>query len=439
MIREMHLKNFKSFTNTTFNFLGPNKKPQKIIFLYGPNGSGKSNFIDVFYCLSCTFETLNAHNFLMKRYEENKADFSAEILSSFADHYNLNSIINRNKTINSSENMCIEFSFLLDGKTGSYYVEFDNTQIVKETLEYTLTKNKGIYYSVTSKSAHFNPSVFSGMFLDELKNLKKKYWGRHSIMSILVYMLREYSKEFIASGAAPSLNNILDYMLGLTCHLVEHKSGRDTIGYFGTLLSDFDEGSISPNEKDKLKKTETIINYFYTNLYHDILKTYYKIDSLDSNNLRYSLYFQKKLPNSVADINYKYESCGTRSLLNLLPFFIATAYDGVVAIDEVDNGIHDVLLFELINKIIPFIHGQLILTTHNTMFLNEYYLKDNIYIINVSEDGQKTISSITSSDYRIQKSSNVSYNYINGRLGGIPIINPKFDFNAIGQLVRTRK
>lgn len=60
----------------------------------------------------------------------------------------------------------------------------------------------------------------------------------------------------------------------------------------------------------------------------------------------------------------------------------------VVAIDEIDNGIHDILLKSLISNLAQNIDGQLIMTTHNTMFLEEYDLKDYVYFIVTDEHGK---------------------------------------------------
>lgn len=51
MIREITLKNFKSFTDIHFNFLGKNKTPHKLVMIYGANGSGKTNFVELFQLL----------------------------------------------------------------------------------------------------------------------------------------------------------------------------------------------------------------------------------------------------------------------------------------------------------------------------------------------------------------------------------------------------
>ena len=91
-------------------------------------------------------------------------------------------------------------------------------------------------------------------------------------------------------------------------------------------------------------------------------------------------------------MKYDHESCGTLGLLELLPHFVAANHETVAVIDEIDNSIHDYPLKELIESIVPCIHGQLIFTTHNMLFLENYGFKDNIYVIDADTDGNKTVS-----------------------------------------------
>lgn len=77
-----------------------------------------------------------------------------------------------------------------------------------------------------------------------------------------------------------------------------------------------------------------------------------------------------------------------------MPHFVAANHDTVAVIDEIDNGIHDYLLKELIESIAPCIHGQLIFTTHNMLFSENYDFKDNIYVIDADTDGNKTVKAL---------------------------------------------
>lgn len=433
MIREITLKNFKSFTDIKFNFLGKNKKPQNLAFIYGANGSGKTNFVDSFYFLDSTFQTFDMHSFIAEFMSEKKEDLDPVKIKAMIDLYSMSNLIKRYKTTGSTSNMVIEFNFLCNEKIGVYHIEFDDEQIVRERLEYTLAKNKGIFFDISTTSSKFNSMVFSGDYISDLKDLQNKYWGKHSLMSILYHLRQDYSEEYANSQINEAILDILDYFNKTTCHLVDAKSRRENIGYFSGLLKRFDEGKIQANEYENLKQTEQLINCYFTNLYQDIQKVFYDIRTNDDGQIRYTLYFQKKISGKLVDVSYKSESFGTRSLLQLLPFFVATNHNAVVAIDEIDNGIHDLLLTQLIEKVIPCINGQLLITTHNTLFLENYDLRNNIYIIGTDDDGNKVVKALSDNAFRVQKTSNILANYYNGKFGGIPVIESNFDFNQICQ------
>lgn len=55
------------------------------------------------------------------------------------------SIIKSCKTINSTENMVLEFEFVIENKHGRYLIEYDDSKIVHEKLEYVLNKNRTLF------------------------------------------------------------------------------------------------------------------------------------------------------------------------------------------------------------------------------------------------------------------------------------------------------
>ena len=100
-----------------------------------------------------------------------------------------------------------------------------------------------------------------------------------------------------------------------------------------------------------------------------------------------------------------------------------------VIIDEIDNGIHDLLMKNIIMSIKDEITGQLIITTHNTLLL-EVLPKESIYILTTNYSGNKTINSIKDYDVRVQKNNNARTLYLKGLFGGIPTTN-YIDFEEI--------
>ncbi|MDA0067172.1 ATP-binding protein [Brachyspira hyodysenteriae] len=72
--------------------------------------------------------------------------------------------------------------------------------------------------------------------------------------------------------------------------------------------------------------------------------------------------------------------------------------NNVVAIDELDSGIHDILTASILESLFNNIKGQFILTTHNTTILESDIKKECIYIFNIDSEGKKILIPITEYD-----------------------------------------
>ena len=88
LYKQLHIENYKSFENITFNLTSKKDTPKNIAIIYGPNGSGKSSLLEVFttvYNLMHTMSVTNTLNYLQEKLSSNKKDFDIDdiqILSS---------------------------------------------------------------------------------------------------------------------------------------------------------------------------------------------------------------------------------------------------------------------------------------------------------------------------------------------------------------------
>ena len=83
----------------------------------------------------------------------------------------------------------------------------------------------------------------------------------------------------------------------------------------------------------------------------------------------------------------------------------------------------------LLETVEPYIKGQLIITTHNTLLINSMP-KESIYIFNADKDANKELISLDEFPDRIQKNNSPQKKYLSGLLGGIPITND-IDFEEL--------
>ena len=132
------------------------------------------------------------------------------------------------------------------------------------------------------------------------------------------------------------------------------------------LLTNVVAGFIGEEQLDLLELTKEIVKSFLLSLYADVKDVYYK-QKKENDQIQYELFVKKIIGGKLRDINVRDESTGTIQLLNLVPTFMQLFNHGVVVVDEIDTGIHDMLMIEVVKAIKNSSNlGQLIVTTHNT-------------------------------------------------------------------------
>lgn len=99
-----------------------------------------------------------------------------------------------------------------------------------------------------------------------------------------------------------------------------------------------------------------------------------------------------------------------------------------VVYDEIDDGIHDLLLKNILESMMDDISGQLIITTHNTYMLESIDIK-SAYVITVDYQGNKEVRCLDRYP-RIQGTNNPRNMYLKGLFGGVPIVD-SFDYDMI--------
>lgn len=404
--------------------MSKNGIPLNFIAIYGPNGSGKSNIVRVFDVLYDSFQTLNIKKMIFRLAKEHSDSFNSRRIEEFDLHPDVASIINLNKTINSSGNMLLEIGFYLNGKNGTYLIEFDSNRVIHEKLEYILSQNKGLYFEISPSVAKLNSVVFGGLRKDILLSIKK-YWGKHSVISIINNIREEYETSYFTENVSPSLISLIDYLNSFYVYMAAEEMRSGIIGPEEELSPDkYMQGELPLSKERLLNETEKLINRFFVSTYKDIEKAYFEKEIRD-NIIRYRLLFSRFISGKKRIVPFSEESTGTKNLVYLLPYLYAANKKKVVVIDEIDNGIHDVLFRDLMKIVFRNTTGQMIITTHNTLLLNEYYFKDSFYFIDIDENGKRTINTPSDFGYRIQHDSNVAINYLNNRFKGLPYSNSK--------------
>lgn len=108
-------------------------------------------------------------------------------------------------------------------------------------------------------------------------------------------------------------------------------------------------------------------------------------------------------------------------LREIIPYLLMCMKGQTVIIDEIDTGIHDLLINNILENVVNCIEGQLIITTHNTMLLDSDIDPNYIYTFMVDKDANKKLLPIIDYEDRTHPNLNYRTRYLKGMYGGVPM------------------
>lgn len=426
MFTYIKAKNFKSLKNIEFNLNRTKHETNKFIAIYGENGSGKTNLVELFKFLQqLTVSRLIdvKLNMLPKAFFELKEKMIDSTPIDMQPIWQLSLNLEEYRMINEKDDTEIEYGFKINNKEGFYSIKF-NTEIVEEKLYYLVNKQKGYYFKLSKKDKNIVKELNKNIFVnekynEELKDNIEKYWGKYSFLSLLVFEEKEKNKEYVNNNISTKLFEITNKLMTMTIHVNKWYLKFMPDNYMKkTVLADLRSGTISKNKINEIEKYENILNIFFSQAYADIKSVKYVIEEKEDK-IKYKLYFNKMIGGNLKAIPIEFESEGTKKIIEEFNSLIGAIMGETVVIDEIDNGIHDLLMKNIILSIKDEITGQLIITTHNTLLL-EILPKECIYILSTDYEGNKNINSIREYGITIQKNHNARDLYFKGMFGGIP-------------------
>jgi len=440
MFKKIILDNFKSFRHVEMDLSGPKGVPLRYAFIYGENGSGKTNITEAFLFLKHSINTRGyvptmdvligrplGHEDLSK-YEKDVgkplpgyADAWERSLSSMKDD---NGLLGPKdvRMIGSEGDMALEFHFSINGRDGVYAIAYNEDNIiVHEKLTYLIEERIGDIFDITASAdgpaVRFSPYLFkNARYRQLIEDEIGQYWGRHSFMSVMNNQLHQSNREFLKEKTG---TKIWDVVIFFNFFEVNSNVGSNRrtgiIGPKASLLN----GMIKISEEGLLDKYEKALNSFFTRAYSDVKGVFYKKRG-SASLIEYCLVFRKVIGGEMREIDASLESEGTKKLLELFSALLACALDRTVIYDEMDTGIHDKLICDIMADILPDMKGQFIVTTHNTCLLENLDPK-NVFVIRVDRLGNKDISAFDRIE-KTGKNNNNRNRYMNGVFDGIPII-----------------
>ncbi len=426
MFTYVKAKNFKSLKDIEFNLNRTKTKTNQFISIYGENGSGKTNIVELFKLLqqsTMSRATNIAMNKMPKEFWKIQEEMSDQLPTEIRQIFQLSLNLKEYRMIDEEEATEIEYGFKIDNKEGFYYIKFDD-EIIEEKLYYTAGKQRAYLFEIKKEDSkiikNLNKNIFiNEKYKEELIEGIDKYWGKYTFLSLLSFETMEKNKEYIDNNISNNIIEVINKIWIMTVHVDKGALKIMPDGFVRVRkLNNIQKGIVKKDKLNEIKKYENVLNIFFTQAYADIKEVKYEINEKEDR-IHYELYFNKMIGGQIKSIPSRLESDGTRRILNQFDTLIGSILGETVILDEIDNGIHDVLMKNIIMSIKDEITGQLIITTHNTLLL-EILPKENIYILSTDYNGNKAINSIKEYGIKIQRNNNARDLYFKGLFGGIP-------------------
>ena len=436
MFTYVKAKNFKSLKDIEFNLNKTKTKTNQFISIYGENGSGKTNIVELFKLLqqsTMSRATDIAMNKMPKEFWKIQEEMSDQLPTEIRQIFQLSFNLKEYRMLDEEEATEIEYGFKINNKDGFYYIKFDD-EIIEEKLYYMAGKQRAYIFQINKENNKITKNLNKNIFINEKYNEElidgiDKYWGKYTFLSLLSFETIEKNKDYIDNSISKNIIEVIDRIWLMTVHVDKGALKIIPDGFVKVRkLNNIQKGIVKKDKLPEIKKYENVLNIFFTQAYADIKEVKYEINEKEDR-IHYELYFNKMIGGQIKSIPSRLESDGTRRILNQFDTIIGSLLGETVIIDEIDNGIHDVLMKNIIMSIKDEITGQLIITTHNTLLL-EVLPKENIYILSTDRNGNKMINSIKEYGIKIQKNNNARDLYFKGVFGGIPTTN-YIDFEEI--------
>ena len=444
MFTYVKAKNFKSLKDIEFNLNKTKTKTNQFISIYGENGSGKTNIVELFKLLqqsTMSRATDIAMNKMPKEFWKIQEEMSDQLPTEIRQIFQLSFNLKEYRMLDEEDATEIEYGFKINNKDGFYYIKFDD-EIIEEKLYYMAGKQRAYLFQINKENNKIIKNLNKNIFINEKYNEElidgiDKYWGKYTFLSLLSFETIEKNKDYIDNNISKNIIEVIDRIWLMTVHVDKGALKIIPDGFVKVRkLNNIQKGIVKKDKLPEIKKYENVLNIFFTQAYADIKEVKYEINEKEDR-IHYELYFNKMIGGQIKSIPSRLESDGTRRILNQFDTIIGSLLGETVILDEIDNGIHDVLMKNIIMSIKDEITGQLIITTHNTLLL-EILPKENIYILSTDYNGNKTINSIKEYGIKIQKNNNARDLYFKGVFGGIPTTD-YIDFEEIKYALESNK
>ena len=392
-MRSMALENFRSFSRIELDLSGKKGTVKDHAFIYGENGSGKSNLVDaVVFLKECSgFPT-----------------------GGCASHGSLRQLACGMRMVGSEGPMRLCYRFSIDGCDAEYRLEFgDDGMLAKESLEGRINSRRGLLFRLESGS---EPYLVRGLVKDRARKERAmgeiaESWGERSFLSILVRELEDVDADSRQYCVNVNLLGLLDEIRSMVVVSRPCTPEIRDISLCG--------GSVDTESIADLDAVEGIVSRFFSGLCTDIRGAFYKREEAGGRT-EYELFFRTRMYGEIREVSVLQGSRGIRRLLEILPALLCGVSGGCAFVDDIDEGIHDLMVSGIMEQAVPEIRGQLVATAHSTCLMDRLE-PGNVYVIAIDYNGYKKVRCVSSVE-RVRKTNSIRLKYLDGSFMGIPYL-----------------
>lgn len=413
-ITSLSINNVKNIENGKFEIINniSTEYPGNIIGIYGQNGSGKTSVIDVFNILKSLMSGLLVEQSMVDIIMEGKNNLAIEIVFQIDEEekYNFEFTyevkIKKNNRNLILEKEAIKIKDIYNNKKIVNFFEITESSIENEykfypekrLQKYKNDVKKWINIQIEQQIAFRNAAsfFFSKKGLDIFREVSQE------IFSIKILdMIHNFSQNnFLIFGSYDTAVNYMNLILPLKIF----KDEEDNKDFSATFLINLREPSVISEKlfevmKDGIEKMNIVLPTIVSGL-EIYVKEYGKQLSSDGKNQDVRFELVSKRGETLIPI--RMESQGIKKIIAILSALIA-AYNNenvIVAIDELDAGVFEFLLGELLKSFLDEMKGQLIFTSHNLRILEVLSNKEIIFTTTDPKDRFKRMKNSSRKNFR---------------------------------------
>lgn len=365
-----------------------NERLLKSIIIYGANSSGKSNLIKaVFFMWNMI---VHSHNF----------NVNTKIP---VTPFKLDETSRKNPSN-------FEIKFIHKDRKYRYGFSCDSSKIIEEYLfDISTNKQKSVFERKKTKDFYFKTDEKQQELIKQQTIENTLYLSRATQLG---YDKTRDVYEFFTKNLVININPEWQN------HTI--KSIHENSSFKGKIIEILKKADFGGIENIIVKREKVPCKQFRFNIFGD--NSFEARDVVDD---KYDVKVMHRTKNGrIVYFDLNEESSGTIKTLMILGPLLDIMENGKIAfIDELELNLHPEitrLLVRLFNSN-KNKNAQLILTTHDTTLLdNELFRRDQVYLCSKEPNSYTELSSLL--DYDIRQETDFERAYLNGRFGGVPII-----------------